>query len=55
MSRLRTSILCSTAVLKGNRFGTFFQRLPSLQLLEKMSEKAALIGMIFLTIAIAIA
>jgi ABC-type uncharacterized transport system permease subunit len=40
--------------LKGNRFGSFFQRLPSLQLLEKMSEKAALIGMGFLTVSIAI-
>jgi len=41
--------------LKSNRFGTFFQRLPSLQLLEKMSDKSALIGLVFLTVAIAIA
>lgn len=41
--------------LKANRFGTFFQRLPSLQLLERMSEKSAIVGVLFLTIAIVIA
>lgn len=41
--------------IKSNHFGTFYQRLPSLGLLEKMSEKAAIIGLVFLTVAIVIA
>jgi ABC-type uncharacterized transport system permease subunit len=40
--------------IKSNSFGTFYQRLPSLQLLERMSEKSAIVGVIFLTIAIGI-
>jgi len=41
--------------IRSNRFGTFYQRLPSLQLLERMSEKSAVVGVVFLTVAIAIA
>ena len=41
--------------IRSNRFGTFYQRLPSLQLLERMSSKSAIVGLVFLTIAIAIA
>lgn len=41
--------------IRSNHFGTFYQRLPSLQLLERMSEKSAIVGVIFLTAAIAIA
>jgi ABC-type uncharacterized transport system permease subunit len=41
--------------LKSSRFGTFYERLPSLQLLEKMSEKASIIGVIFLVVAIVVA
>ena len=41
--------------IRSNHFGTFYQRLPSLQLLERMSEKSAMMGVIFLTVAIAIA
>lgn len=40
--------------IRSNRFGTFYQRLPSLQLLERMSEKSAIVGVIFLTVSIAI-
>lgn len=41
--------------IRSNRFGTFYQRLPSLQLLERMSTKSAVVGVVFLTVAIAIA
>jgi ABC-type uncharacterized transport system permease subunit len=41
--------------IKSNSFGTFYQRLPSLQLLERMSEKSSIVGVVFLSIAIAIA
>jgi ABC-type uncharacterized transport system permease subunit len=41
--------------LKSNKFGNFYEKLPSLQLLESMSDKSALIGLLFLTIAILIA
>jgi ABC-type uncharacterized transport system permease subunit len=41
--------------IKSNSFGTFYQRLPSLQLLERMSEKSSIVGVIFLTVAILIA
>ncbi len=41
--------------IRSNHFGTFYNRLPSLQLLERLSEKGALVGVIFLTIAIIIA
>lgn len=37
-----------------NRFGSFYQRLPSLQLLERMCEKSAIVGIFFLAIAIVI-
>ena len=40
--------------IRSNSFGTFYQRLPSLQLLERMSEKSAIVGVVFLTVAIAI-
>ncbi len=40
--------------IKSNRFGTFYQRLPSLQLLERMSEKSSMVGLVFLTASIAI-
>ena len=41
--------------IRSNKFGTFYERLPSLQLLEKMSEKSAVVGLVFLSIAIVIA
>jgi HemX protein len=41
--------------IKANRFGTLYQRLPSLGLLERMSAIATIIGLAFLTIAIVIA
>lgn len=41
--------------IRSSRFGTFYNRLPSLELLEKMSEKSAVVGLFFLTIAILIA
>jgi HemX protein len=41
--------------IRSNRFNTFYERLPSLGLLELMSSRAALIGVVFLTIAILIA
>lgn len=41
--------------IKTSRFGTLYQRLPSLGLLEKMSAYSAIIGLIFLSIAILIA
>ncbi len=37
-----------------NRFGSFYQRLPSLQLLERMCEKSAIVGILFLAVAIVI-
>ncbi len=40
--------------IKSNHFGTFYRRLPSLQLLQQMSEKSATVGVFFLTIAILI-
>jgi ABC-type uncharacterized transport system permease subunit len=40
--------------IRSNKFGSFYQRLPSLQLLERMSEKSALVGVVFLSIAIVI-
>jgi ABC-type uncharacterized transport system permease subunit len=41
--------------LKSSRLGSLYERLPSLQLLERMSEKSAMIGVVFLTAAIAVA
>ncbi len=41
--------------IKANRFGLLYTRLPSLGLLERMSAVAALVGLLFLSIAIAIA
>lgn len=41
--------------IKSSRFGTLYNRLPSLGLLEKMSAYAAIIGLAFLSIAIIIA
>ena len=41
--------------IRVNRFNTFYERLPSLGLLERMSARAAIIGVVFLTIAILIA
>ena len=41
--------------LKSSRFGPLYDRLPSLQLLERMSEKSALIGVVFLAAAILVA
>jgi ABC-type uncharacterized transport system permease subunit len=41
--------------IRQNRFNTFYERLPSLGLLELLSARAALIGVVFLTVAIAIA
>jgi ABC-type uncharacterized transport system permease subunit len=38
--------------IRSSRFGTFYNRLPSLQLLEKMGDKSAIIGVIFLAIAV---
>lgn len=40
--------------IRSNRFGSFYQRLPSLQLLEKMCEKSAVVGIVFLAAAIII-
>ena len=40
--------------IKANRFGVLYTRLPSLGLLERMSAVAALVGLLFLSIAIAI-
>ncbi|MFA3782384.1 inner membrane protein YpjD [Melioribacteraceae bacterium 4301-Me] len=40
--------------LKANKFGIIFNRLPSLEVLEKLSFKSAVIGFILLTIAIII-
>jgi ABC-type uncharacterized transport system permease subunit len=40
--------------IRSNKFGPFYQRLPSLQLLERMCEKSAIVGIIFLGVAIAI-
>ena len=41
--------------IKSSQFGTLYNRLPSLGLLEKMSAYAAIVGLVFLSIAIAIA
>ncbi len=41
--------------IRSNNFGTFYNRLPSLQLMERLSERAAVVGLVFLTIAIVIA
>ena len=41
--------------IRANRFGTLYNRLPSLGLLERMSATAAIVGLAFLTIAILIA
>jgi ABC-type uncharacterized transport system permease subunit len=41
--------------IRKSRFGTFYNRLPSLELLERMSEKSALVGLVFLTVSIVIA
>ena len=41
--------------IKANRFGLLYNRLPSLGLLERMSAVAAIVGLLFLTIAIIIA
>lgn len=41
--------------IKSSRFGTLYDRLPSLGLLEKMSAYAAIIGLLFLSVAIIIA
>lgn len=41
--------------IRSNRFGTFYQRLPSLQLLERMSEKSAIVGVLFLAVSMMIA
>lgn len=40
--------------LKENKFGIIFNRLPSLEVLEKLSFKSAVIGFVLLTIAITI-
>lgn len=40
--------------LRTNRFGLFFKRLPSLEILEKLSFYSVLIGFLLLTIAITI-
>ena len=40
--------------LKSNRFGIIYQRLPSLDLLATMSRRAAVLGLLFLTITICI-
>ncbi|MCL4550393.1 MAG: cytochrome c biogenesis protein, partial [Bacteroidetes bacterium] len=40
--------------LKENKFGLIFNRLPSLEILEKLSFYAAVIGFILLTLAIVI-
>jgi ABC-type uncharacterized transport system permease subunit len=41
--------------IRSNRFNTFYERLPSLGLLEIMSSRAALLGVVFLSIAIVVA
>ena len=41
--------------IKANRFGLLYNRLPSLGLLERMSAVAAIVGLIFLSLAIFIA
>ncbi len=41
--------------IRSNRFGTFYRRLPSLQLLERMSEKSAIVGVLFLAVSMMIA
>ena len=41
--------------IRANRFGVLYSRLPSLGLLERMSAIAAIVGLIFLSIAILIA
>ena len=41
--------------IKANRFGLLYNRLPSLGLLERMSAVAAIVGLMFLTVAIIIA
>jgi ABC-type transport system involved in cytochrome c biogenesis permease subunit len=41
--------------IRSNRFNTFYERLPSLGLLEIMSARAAAIGVLFLSIAIIVA
>jgi len=40
--------------IRSNRFGPFYQRLPSLQLLERLCERSALVGIVFLAVAIVI-
>lgn len=40
--------------LKLNKFGLIFERLPNLEILERMSFTSAIIGFIFLTLAIVI-
>ncbi|KXK52566.1 MAG: cytochrome c biogenesis protein CcsA [Chlorobi bacterium] len=41
--------------IKSNRFGALYNRLPSLGLLQTMGELSALIGLVFLSVAIVIA
>lgn len=41
--------------IKANRFGVLYNRLPSLGLLERMSAVAAIVGLIFLSVAMVIA
>ena len=41
--------------IRSNHFNTFYERLPSLGLLERMSARSAVIGLVFLTIAIVVA
>lgn len=41
--------------IRANRFGPLYNRLPSLGLLERMSATAAIVGLVFLSIAILIA
>ncbi len=41
--------------IKSSQFGTLYKRLPSLGLLEKMSAYAAIVGLVFLSVAILIA
>jgi ABC-type uncharacterized transport system permease subunit len=40
--------------IRSSKFGTFYNRLPSLPKLERMSEGATVVGLLFLTIAIII-
>ncbi len=40
--------------LKSNKFGIVYQRLPSLDLLSAMSRRAAVLGLVFLTITISL-